>query len=75
MPRTREDWFATPINAVEIASRSREPCCRIWPSAAGSEGRSSSSMYTSGGWICPDGKLPDASRPPVGRTRGGQSHP
>ncbi|MGM0486228.1 MAG: hypothetical protein ACQESR_05635 [Planctomycetota bacterium] len=29
----------------------------------------------SGGWIIPDGKLPDASRPPVGRTRGGQTHP
>ncbi|MFO7901678.1 MAG: hypothetical protein R6U98_03370 [Pirellulaceae bacterium] len=23
----------------------------------------------------PSGKLPDASRPPVGRTRGGESHP
>ncbi|MGM0489410.1 MAG: hypothetical protein ACQESR_21950 [Planctomycetota bacterium] len=31
--------------------------------------------YISGGWIIPDGKLPDASRPPVGRTRGGESHP
>ncbi|MGM0486323.1 MAG: hypothetical protein ACQESR_06120 [Planctomycetota bacterium] len=31
--------------------------------------------YISGGRICPDGKLPGASRPPVGRTRGGQSHP
>ncbi|MFO7907953.1 MAG: methyltransferase domain-containing protein [Pirellulaceae bacterium] len=29
----------------------------------------------SGGRIPPDGKLPDASRPPVGRTHGGQSHP
>ncbi|MFO7902211.1 MAG: hypothetical protein ACQESR_27155 [Planctomycetota bacterium] len=29
----------------------------------------------SGGRPCPDGKLPDAGRPPVGRTRGGQSHP
>ncbi|MFO7903283.1 MAG: hypothetical protein R6U98_11510 [Pirellulaceae bacterium] len=29
----------------------------------------------SGGWIFPGGKLPDASRPPVGRTRGGESHP
>ncbi|MFO7902096.1 MAG: hypothetical protein R6U98_05510 [Pirellulaceae bacterium] len=27
------------------------------------------------GWIVPDGKLPDASRPPVGGTRGGESHP
>ncbi|MFO7902197.1 MAG: DUF4091 domain-containing protein, partial [Pirellulaceae bacterium] len=32
-------------------------------------------LYFSGGRICPDGKLPDASRPPAGRTRGGQSHP
>ncbi|MGM0486679.1 MAG: hypothetical protein ACQESR_07945 [Planctomycetota bacterium] len=31
--------------------------------------------YISGGWILPGGKLPDASRPPVGRTRGGESHP
>ncbi|MFO7902332.1 MAG: hypothetical protein R6U98_06720 [Pirellulaceae bacterium] len=31
--------------------------------------------YISGGWIFPDGKPPDASRPPVGRTRGGESHP
>ncbi|MGM0485376.1 MAG: hypothetical protein ACQESR_01250 [Planctomycetota bacterium] len=31
--------------------------------------------YISGGWICPDGKRPDASRPPVGRTRGGESYP
>ncbi|MGM0488760.1 MAG: hypothetical protein ACQESR_18635 [Planctomycetota bacterium] len=31
--------------------------------------------YTSGGRICPAGKLPDASRPPVGRTRGGETHP
>ncbi|MFO7902634.1 MAG: hypothetical protein R6U98_08240 [Pirellulaceae bacterium] len=31
--------------------------------------------YISGGRICPDGKLPDASRPPVGRARGRQSHP
>ncbi|MGM0488739.1 MAG: nucleotidyl transferase AbiEii/AbiGii toxin family protein [Planctomycetota bacterium] len=31
--------------------------------------------YISGGWIFPGGKLPDASRPPVGRTRGGESHP
>ncbi|MGM0489908.1 MAG: hypothetical protein ACQESR_24525 [Planctomycetota bacterium] len=29
----------------------------------------------SGGWLFPDGNPPDASRPPVGRTRGGQSHP
>ncbi|MGM0489441.1 MAG: hypothetical protein ACQESR_22105 [Planctomycetota bacterium] len=29
----------------------------------------------SGGWTFPGGKLPDASRPPVGRTRGGQRHP
>ncbi|MFO7906095.1 MAG: hypothetical protein R6U98_25780, partial [Pirellulaceae bacterium] len=28
-------------------------------------------VYVSGGWIFPGGKLPDASRPPVGRTRGG----
>ncbi|MGM0485366.1 MAG: hypothetical protein ACQESR_01200 [Planctomycetota bacterium] len=31
--------------------------------------------YISGGWIFPDGKPPDASRPPDGRTRGGESHP
>ncbi|MGM0489432.1 MAG: hypothetical protein ACQESR_22060 [Planctomycetota bacterium] len=31
--------------------------------------------YISGGWILPHGKLPDASRPPVGRTRGHESHP
>ncbi|MFO7903008.1 MAG: hypothetical protein R6U98_10125 [Pirellulaceae bacterium] len=31
--------------------------------------------YLSGDCIFPDGKLPDASRPPVGRTRGGESHP
>ncbi|MGM0489232.1 MAG: alpha-L-fucosidase [Planctomycetota bacterium] len=31
--------------------------------------------YISGGWIFRGGKLPDASRPPVGRTRGGESHP
>ncbi|MFO7906634.1 MAG: hypothetical protein ACQESR_29835 [Planctomycetota bacterium] len=31
--------------------------------------------YISGGWICPDRTLPDASRPPVGRTRGTESHP
>ncbi|MFO7907320.1 MAG: hypothetical protein R6U98_32025, partial [Pirellulaceae bacterium] len=31
--------------------------------------------YISGGRIGRDGKRPDASRPPVGRTRGGQSHP
>ncbi|MFO7908388.1 MAG: hypothetical protein R6U98_37470, partial [Pirellulaceae bacterium] len=31
--------------------------------------------YLSGGWIPPVGKLPGASRPPVGRTRGRQSHP
>ncbi|MGM0490838.1 MAG: hypothetical protein ACQESR_29285 [Planctomycetota bacterium] len=30
--------------------------------------------YISGGWIFPGGTLPDASRPPVGRTRGGESH-
>ncbi|MGM0487921.1 MAG: hypothetical protein ACQESR_14310 [Planctomycetota bacterium] len=30
--------------------------------------------YISGGRSCPDGTLPDAGRPPVGRTRGGQSH-
>ncbi|MGM0487351.1 MAG: hypothetical protein ACQESR_11395 [Planctomycetota bacterium] len=29
----------------------------------------------SGGRICPDGKLPGASRPPVGRTRGGENQP
>ncbi|MFO7902464.1 MAG: hypothetical protein R6U98_07380 [Pirellulaceae bacterium] len=29
----------------------------------------------SGGRTCPSGKLPGASRPPVGRTRGEQSHP
>ncbi|MFO7902829.1 MAG: hypothetical protein R6U98_09225 [Pirellulaceae bacterium] len=28
----------------------------------------------SGGWILPDGTLPDASRPPVGRTRDGERH-
>ncbi|MFO7907128.1 MAG: hypothetical protein R6U98_31030 [Pirellulaceae bacterium] len=33
------------------------------------------SRYISGGWIFPNGTLPDASRPPVGRTRGGASHP
>ncbi|MGM0486402.1 MAG: hypothetical protein ACQESR_06540 [Planctomycetota bacterium] len=33
------------------------------------------SLYISGGWIFPGGKRPDASRPPVGRTRGGESHP
>ncbi|MFO7901351.1 MAG: hypothetical protein ACQESR_31095 [Planctomycetota bacterium] len=31
--------------------------------------------YISGGRIGPDGTLPGASRPPVGRTRGGESHP
>ncbi|MGM0490331.1 MAG: hypothetical protein ACQESR_26700 [Planctomycetota bacterium] len=31
--------------------------------------------YISGGWIFPGGKRPGASRPPVGRTRGGESHP
>ncbi|MFO7907267.1 MAG: PDZ domain-containing protein [Pirellulaceae bacterium] len=31
--------------------------------------------YISDGRICPAGKLLDASRPPVGRTRGGQRHP
>ncbi|MFO7907795.1 MAG: hypothetical protein R6U98_34435 [Pirellulaceae bacterium] len=31
--------------------------------------------YISGGGIFPGGTLPDASRPPVGRTRGGESHP
>ncbi|MFO7903136.1 MAG: hypothetical protein R6U98_10770 [Pirellulaceae bacterium] len=31
--------------------------------------------YISGGWIFPGETLPDASRPPVGRTRGGESHP
>ncbi|MFO7902847.1 MAG: hypothetical protein R6U98_09315, partial [Pirellulaceae bacterium] len=31
--------------------------------------------YISGGWMFPDGKPPDASRPPVGRTRGGENHP
>ncbi|MGM0490020.1 MAG: hypothetical protein ACQESR_25095 [Planctomycetota bacterium] len=31
--------------------------------------------YNSGGWIFPGGTLPDASRPPVGRTRGGENHP
>ncbi|MGM0489214.1 MAG: hypothetical protein ACQESR_20940, partial [Planctomycetota bacterium] len=31
--------------------------------------------YISGGRTCPGGKLPGASRPPVGRTFGGQSHP
>ena len=31
--------------------------------------------YISGGRTCPDGTLPGASRPPVGRTRGGQHHP
>ncbi|MGM0487654.1 MAG: hypothetical protein ACQESR_12960 [Planctomycetota bacterium] len=31
--------------------------------------------YISGGRICPVGTLPDASRPPVGRTRGAESHP
>ncbi|MGM0487037.1 MAG: hypothetical protein ACQESR_09790 [Planctomycetota bacterium] len=29
----------------------------------------------SGGWILRGGTLPDASRPPVGRTGGGESHP
>ncbi|MGM0491174.1 MAG: hypothetical protein ACQESR_30980 [Planctomycetota bacterium] len=29
----------------------------------------------SGGWIVPGVKRPGASRPPVGRTRGGESHP
>ncbi|MGM0485135.1 MAG: hypothetical protein ACQESR_00030 [Planctomycetota bacterium] len=33
------------------------------------------SWYISGGWIFPGGKRPDASRPPVGRTRGGERHP
>ncbi|MGM0485792.1 MAG: hypothetical protein ACQESR_03405 [Planctomycetota bacterium] len=32
-------------------------------------------VYISGGWIFPGGKRPDASRPPVGRTRSGESHP
>ncbi|MFO7906604.1 MAG: hypothetical protein R6U98_28365 [Pirellulaceae bacterium] len=32
-------------------------------------------QYISGGWIFPGGTPPDASRPPVGRTRGGASHP
>ncbi|MFO7906531.1 MAG: hypothetical protein R6U98_27990 [Pirellulaceae bacterium] len=31
--------------------------------------------YHSGGWIVPGGTRPDASRPPVGRTRGGERHP
>ncbi|MFO7903787.1 MAG: hypothetical protein R6U98_14080 [Pirellulaceae bacterium] len=31
--------------------------------------------YSSGGWSLPGGKRRDASRPPVGRTRGGESHP
>ncbi|MFO7908282.1 MAG: hypothetical protein ACQESR_17800 [Planctomycetota bacterium] len=31
--------------------------------------------YSSGGGIRPGGKPPDAGRPPVGRTRGGESHP
>ncbi|MFO7901667.1 MAG: hypothetical protein ACQESR_04195 [Planctomycetota bacterium] len=31
--------------------------------------------HISGGWIVPGGKLPDASRPPVGRTGGGECHP
>ncbi|MGM0490982.1 MAG: hypothetical protein ACQESR_30015 [Planctomycetota bacterium] len=31
--------------------------------------------YLSGGWILPGGTLSGASRPPVGRTRGGESHP
>ncbi|MGM0487322.1 MAG: hypothetical protein ACQESR_11240 [Planctomycetota bacterium] len=30
--------------------------------------------HFTGGWIFPNGQLPDASRPPVGRTRGGESH-
>ncbi|MFO7901604.1 MAG: HD domain-containing protein [Planctomycetota bacterium] len=44
---------------------------RTIPEHVGSRAKS----YASGGRICPGGKLPDASRPPVGRTRGGQSHP
>ncbi|MGM0490771.1 MAG: hypothetical protein ACQESR_28935, partial [Planctomycetota bacterium] len=31
--------------------------------------------YISGGWILPGGTLLDASRPPVGRTHGAESHP
>ncbi|MFO7901524.1 MAG: hypothetical protein R6U98_02590, partial [Pirellulaceae bacterium] len=31
--------------------------------------------YISGGWILRGGTLPDASRPPVGRTRDAPSHP
>ncbi|MFO7906277.1 MAG: hypothetical protein R6U98_26705, partial [Pirellulaceae bacterium] len=31
--------------------------------------------YISGGWIIPNGTRPGASRPPVGRTRGGERHP
>ncbi|MGM0486037.1 MAG: hypothetical protein ACQESR_04655 [Planctomycetota bacterium] len=31
--------------------------------------------HMSGGWIFPSGTRPDASRPPVGRTHGGESHP
>ncbi|MGM0486802.1 MAG: hypothetical protein ACQESR_08575 [Planctomycetota bacterium] len=31
--------------------------------------------YISGGWVFPGGKLPDASRPPAGRTCGGERHP
>ncbi|MGM0487107.1 MAG: hypothetical protein ACQESR_10145 [Planctomycetota bacterium] len=31
--------------------------------------------HISGGRISPDGTTPGASRPPVGRTRGGPNHP
>ncbi|MGM0488830.1 MAG: hypothetical protein ACQESR_18990 [Planctomycetota bacterium] len=37
--------------------------------------RTQSPYYISGGWIFPGGKLPDASRPPVSWSCGGESHP
>ncbi|MGM0486871.1 MAG: hypothetical protein ACQESR_08950 [Planctomycetota bacterium] len=70
----------TPIRSSSVAANAAIPgvfpdFSSNLPAAAAITVTAAVHGYTSGGWICPAGKLLDASRPPVGRTRRGQCHP
>ncbi|MFO7905413.1 MAG: hypothetical protein R6U98_22310, partial [Pirellulaceae bacterium] len=68
------------VRRTRNKTRATEPVRGEWPEVTHGRRRplvirNARDRHISGGRICPSGKLPDASRPPVGRTRGAQSHP
>ncbi|MFO7902119.1 MAG: hypothetical protein R6U98_05625, partial [Pirellulaceae bacterium] len=74
MAEPRPPEWTGPLVAAVFAAAMSTVSTRLNSAATLSMGKNYRD-YISGGGICPDGKLPDASRPPVGRTRGTRSHP